>query len=102
LDSLEHTPFLILQVSYDLFWPSLLCQAPLTPPPRPFAVARIRRQEVIITELVIHAEPNSYKRGAHKEKDLVRGREKHVKKTKKDQDTTLKHYVLYMETAMLG
>jgi hypothetical protein len=53
LDSLERTPFLLLQVSYDLFWPSLLRQAPLTKPPHPFAYARIRRQEVTITELVI-------------------------------------------------
>lgn len=31
----------------------------------------------------------------------MRGREKHVKKTKKDQDATLKRHVLYEETALL-
>ena len=39
--------------------------------------------------LLARAEANGYKRGAHKEADGVRGREKHVTKTIKDQDRTL-------------
>ena len=41
-----------------------------------------------ITELVAQATFNGYKRGAHREKDIVRGREIHVNKTKRDQDDT--------------
>ncbi|MCJ1474750.1 hypothetical protein MMC13_003410 [Lambiella insularis] len=41
------------------------------------------------------AEANGYKRGAHKEADEVRGSEKHVTKTKKDQEATLRRYVLW-------
>ncbi len=52
------------------------------------------RREATVTELVAQAESNGYKRGAHQEKDMVRMREKHVKKTKKDQDATLKRYIL--------
>jgi hypothetical protein len=52
------------------------------------------RREVTVTELIALAEANGYKRGARKEKDMVHGRENHDKKSKKDQDATLKHYVL--------
>ena len=44
-------------------------------------------------ELWARAEANGYKRGAHKEADKVRGRGKHVTKTKKDQIRTIKRYV---------
>ena len=50
-----------------------------------------------VEELLVEAEANGYKRGAHAERDQVRHREKHVKKTKQDQDATLHHYVLYAE-----
>ena len=40
------------------------------------------------------AEANGYQTGAHREDDEVCGREKHVTKTKKDQDRTLRCYVL--------
>jgi hypothetical protein len=53
------------------------------------------RREVTVAELVVQAEANHYKRVAHKEQDRVREREKHAKKTKRGQDTTLKRYVLY-------
>jgi hypothetical protein len=52
------------------------------------------RREATVTELVAQAESNGYKRGGHKEKGVVREREKHFTKTKKDQDATLKRYVL--------
>jgi hypothetical protein len=45
-------------------------------------------------DLVAQAEAKGYQRGAHKERDQIRHREKHVTKTKRDQDTTLKRYVL--------
>lgn len=35
-------------------------------------------------------------------KDMVRGRGKHVKKTTKNQDATLKRYILYKESTLLG
>lgn len=44
--------------------------------------------------LLARAEANGYRRGAHKQNDQLCGREKHVSKTKKDQDRTLKRYVL--------
>jgi hypothetical protein len=86
--------FLTLQVSYDPFWPSFLCEAPLTTLPCLFAVATMGRREATVSELVAQAEFNGYKRRAHKEKDIMRRREKYVKKTKKDQDATLKRFIL--------
>jgi len=44
--------------------------------------------------LLARVEANGYQRGAHREADEVRGRGKHVTKTKKDQDGTLQRYVL--------
>jgi hypothetical protein len=52
------------------------------------------QRDVTADELLARAEANGYKRGAHKVADEVRGQEKHVKKTKKDQDRTLRRYVL--------
>jgi hypothetical protein len=53
------------------------------------------QQELTADELLLaRAEANGYQRGAHREADEVRGREKHVSKTKKDQDGTLRRYVL--------
>ena len=52
-----------------------------------------------VEELLAEAEANSYKRGAHAERDQVRYWEKHMKKTKLDQDITLHRYVLYAETS---
>jgi len=43
--------------------------------------------------LLARAEANGYQRGAYKEADEV-GREKHVAKTKKNQDGTLQRYLL--------
>jgi hypothetical protein len=44
--------------------------------------------------LLARAEANGYRRGVHRATDEVRDREKHVMKTKKDQDRTLGRYVL--------
>jgi hypothetical protein len=49
-----------------------------------------------VEELLAQAEAKGYKRGAHVECNQVRNREKHVKKTKDDQDRTLRRYVLYV------
>lgn len=94
MDSLKHASFLILQVSYNPFWPSLLRETPSTTLPRSSAVATMGRREIVVAELVAQAESNGFKRGAHKEKDMMCGLEKHVKKTEKDQDATLKRYIL--------
>ena len=48
-------------------------------------------------ELLAQAEANGYKRGVHRQRDQVRHREKHVKKTISDQDATLRRYVLCVE-----
>ena len=48
-------------------------------------------------ELLAQAEAKGYKKGAHAACEQVRDREKHVKKTKKDQDRTLRRYVLYLQ-----
>lgn len=45
-------------------------------------------------ELIARAAANGYRRGAHREHDEIRHREKHVKKTKRDQDATLGRYVM--------
>lgn len=52
-------------------------------------------QDLTVDEqLLACAEANSYQRGAHRDTDQIRGREKHIKKTKRDQDRTLCRYVL--------
>ncbi len=45
--------------------------------------------------LQARAAANGYQTGAFKEADKVRNGEKHVTKTKKDEDATLRRYVLY-------
>jgi hypothetical protein len=45
-------------------------------------------------ELIAQAAANGYKRGAHKEDDEIRHREKHVKKMMRDQDATLRRCVM--------
>jgi hypothetical protein len=44
--------------------------------------------------LLARAEANGYQRGVHRESDEVRGREKHVTKTKRNHDGTLRRYIL--------
>lgn len=48
-------------------------------------------------ELLVRAEANGYKRGAHGEDDKVRHREKYVPRILKNQDETLDHYVTYVK-----
>lgn len=50
--------------------------------------------------LLARAEANGYRRGVHRESDEVRGREKHVTKVKKNQDGTLRRYILYVRGAV--
>jgi hypothetical protein len=45
-------------------------------------------------DLIAQAAANGYKREAHKKHDKIRHREKHVKKTERDQDAIVKHYVM--------
>lgn len=49
-------------------------------------------------ELHAQAEAKGYQRGSCRERDQVRHREKHVKKTIRDQEATLRRYVLYVQT----
>jgi hypothetical protein len=51
--------------------------------------------------LVAHAAANSYKREAHKEHDEIRHCEKHVKRTKRDQDATSERYVMWVRKSSL-
>lgn len=50
----------------------------------PVANAMVGRREVTVTERVAQADSHGSKSGAHEEKDIVSGREKHVKKMEKD------------------
>ena len=52
------------------------------------------RKKATPDELEARAEVNGYQRGAHWEEDSRRDGNKHEDKTKKDQDTTLGHYVM--------
>jgi hypothetical protein len=45
-------------------------------------------------DLIAQAAARGYRIGAHKEHDEIRHREKHEKKTRRDQDTTLGRYVV--------
>lgn len=54
----------------------------------------MKGQRNIATDLIAQAAANGYKRGEHKEQDETRHREKHVQKTRRDQDVTLKRYIM--------
>jgi hypothetical protein len=45
-------------------------------------------------ELKARAAANGYRRGAHREEDCRRDGNKHLDKTKKNQNITLGHYVM--------
>ncbi|KAF7501990.1 hypothetical protein GJ744_001812 [Endocarpon pusillum] len=45
------------------------------------------------TDLIAQAATNGYKRGAHKEQDKIRDREKHVEKIRINQDGILRRYI---------
>jgi hypothetical protein len=48
-------------------------------------------------ELLAQATAKGYKKGARADVDSIKNREKHVKKIRRDQDRTLRRYVLYVE-----
>ena len=52
------------------------------------------RKKIIWDELSARAKANGYQRGAHRDKDSLRDRNKHVDKVKRDQDAALDRYVL--------
>ncbi|KAH0543790.1 hypothetical protein FGG08_001972 [Glutinoglossum americanum] len=54
------------------------------------------RKEATAEELLARAEANGYERGAHREKDSVRDANRHIEKTKKNQDGFLCLYVKFM------
>jgi hypothetical protein len=47
----------------------------------------------VIRKAIARAKAKGYQKGAHKEKDRVWNRHKHVAKTKKNRDITLDRYV---------
>ena len=47
-----------------------------------------------IETLLVKAQAHGYQRGAHVEKDRIRGVGKHINKTIKNQDSTLNRYVM--------
>jgi hypothetical protein len=51
------------------------------------------KQNVAADELNARAEAKGYQRGAHRDKDSLRDRKKHIDKTKQNQDGTLDRYV---------
>jgi hypothetical protein len=58
-------------------------------------IAAIDPGELTADELLLaRTEVNGYRRGVHREIDEVRGRENHVSKTKRNQDGTLRRYIL--------
>ncbi|KAK5344085.1 hypothetical protein LTR43_012447, partial [Exophiala xenobiotica] len=64
-------------------------------------MGQLSQQELTADELLLaRAEANGYQRGAHREADEVCGRDKHVAKTKKNQDATLRRYILWRLSAM--
>ena len=52
------------------------------------------KKKITGAELAARAKANGYQRGAHRDKDSLRDRNKHVDKVKRDQDAALDHYVL--------
>ena len=54
----------------------------------------MERKKITEDDLNARAKANGYQRGAHREKDGRRNRNKHIDKVKKDQDAALDRYVL--------
>ena len=52
------------------------------------------RKKITADELSARARANGYQRGAHRDKDGLRDRNKHVDKVKRDQEAALDRYVL--------
>ena len=52
------------------------------------------KKKITGAELAARAKANGYQRGAHRDKDSLRDRNKHVDKVKRDQDAALDRYVL--------
>jgi hypothetical protein len=70
--------------------------APISLDPSYLTFADMVRKTFAARDLLAQAEANSYKKGNHKEQDKVRDRQKQFEKTKKDHDSALNRYVLYV------
>jgi hypothetical protein len=79
-------------LAFSAFFATFRFSLSLVPSRRPAAPAMSRKPDP--NELLARAKAKGYQKGAHKEKDQVRNRHKHVNKTKKDHDATLNRYVL--------
>jgi hypothetical protein len=54
----------------------------------------IAKKKITEAELAARVKANNYQRGAHRDKDSLRDRNKHVNKVKRDQDAALDRYIL--------
>ena len=54
----------------------------------------IAKKKITGAELTARAKANGYQRGAHRDKDSLRDRNKHVDKVKRDQDAAFDRYVM--------
>jgi hypothetical protein len=52
------------------------------------------KKKITGAELAARAKANGYQRGAHRDKESLRDRNKHVDKVKRDHDAALDRYVL--------
>jgi hypothetical protein len=52
------------------------------------------KKKITGAELAARAKVNNYHRGAYRDKDNLRDRNKHVDKVKRDQDAALDRYIL--------
>jgi hypothetical protein len=59
------------------------------------------KRKATAEELEARAKSNGYKRGAHREKDSTRDNGKHNKKTKRNQNSVLDRYVLYLSACAI-
>jgi hypothetical protein len=98
-----HGPYRCLRDGYrvSISWHRLFCLSyPLSPSTLSYrhyfhrTSTAMARKKIIAEELSARARANGYQRGAHRDKDGLRDRNKHVDKVKKDQDTALDRYVL--------
>ena len=79
----------------DVFYlPCPIFNHPLPPPHFLRTTTAMAKKKITGAELAARAKANGYQRGAHRNKDSLRDRNKHVDKVKRDQDAALDRYVL--------
>jgi hypothetical protein len=58
------------------------------------------RKKITADELSARAKANGYQRGAHRDKDSLQDKNKHVDKVKKDQDAALHRHLTDIRSAL--